>query len=118
MRAVLIIAVGALLAGLSIYALLDVARTERSRIRALPKPAWFLIALLFPVIGPVLWLSLGTRRDRPAGGEPRRRRGPSAGPAPQAGRAPDDDAAYLDFLAKQAERRRKDREREQRRKPD
>ncbi len=117
MRAVLIIAVGALLVGLSIYALLDVARTERSRIRALPKPAWFLIALLFPVIGPVLWLSLGTRRDRPAGGEPRRR-GPSAGPAPQAGRAPDDDAAYLDFLAKQAERRRKDREREQRRKPD
>ena len=54
MRAVLIIAAGALLVGLSIYALLDVARTDRSRIRALPKPAWFLIALLFPVIGPVL----------------------------------------------------------------
>lgn len=104
MRAVLIIAAGALVVGLSIYSLLDIARTERDRVRAVPKALWFLIALILPVIGPVLWLVFGRPRA------PRRTvQAPGLPPAPH---APDDDEAYLRFLGQQSRRRQEDARRE------
>ncbi|MDN5655830.1 MAG: PLDc N-terminal domain-containing protein, partial [Kocuria sp.] len=65
MRAVLIIVAAAVVVGMTIYALLDIARTEKRHIVALPKALWFMIALIFPVLGPVLWLVFGFRRYRP-----------------------------------------------------
>ncbi|WP_129656528.1 PLD nuclease N-terminal domain-containing protein [Rothia halotolerans] len=107
MRAVLIIAAGALIVGLTIYAVLDISRTSRERTKAVSKPLWVIIALLFPVIGPGLWLFFGTERAS-ARGTAGAAVGPSHAPAP------DDDAAYLEFLAKQAQRRRADEERAKR----
>ncbi|WP_269927776.1 PLD nuclease N-terminal domain-containing protein [Kocuria massiliensis] len=106
MRAALIIVAAAVVVGMTIYALLDIGRTERHRIVALPKWAWFIIALIVPVIGPGLWLAFGYRR-RPSGGR-------RADAHPTAGSAPDDDEKYLRFLQQQAERRRRDEERRRR----
>jgi hypothetical protein len=52
---------------LTVFAIVDCALTERRRVRALPKWAWILIALLLPVIGPLLWLIVGrgSARKRP-----------------------------------------------------
>ncbi|MGK4187601.1 hypothetical protein GMA10_00325 [Kocuria koreensis] len=108
MRAVLIIVAAAVVVGMTIYALLDIARTEKRHIVALPKALWFIIALIFPVLGPVLWLVFGFRRYR-AG---RRSDAGNHGLPPEG--APDDDEAYLKFLDQQAERRKRDEERRRR----
>jgi hypothetical protein len=52
---------------LTVFAVVDCALTERARTRALPKWAWLLIALLVPIVGPLLWLLIGrgTARTRP-----------------------------------------------------
>lgn len=44
---------------LTVYAVVDCALTERARVRALPKAVWILVALVLPVIGPLLWLVIG-----------------------------------------------------------
>ncbi len=44
---------------LTVFAVVDCALTERARVRALPRWAWLLIALVLPVIGPLLWLVIG-----------------------------------------------------------
>lgn len=103
MRAVLIIVAAAVVVGMTIYALLDIGRTEKRRIVALPKWAWFVIALIVPVIGPGLWLAFGYRRESARGG--------ASSARPATGTAPDDDEKYLRFLDQQAERRRRDEER-------
>lgn len=54
------------LLGLMIYCLFDVIATDRRRFRSLNKPGWLLVVLL-PVIGAILWLALG-RPPRPARG--------------------------------------------------
>jgi hypothetical protein len=50
---------------LTVFAVVDCALTERRRVRALPRWAWILIALLIPVIGPVLWFVIGRGPARP-----------------------------------------------------
>lgn len=42
-----------------IYTLIECARTERHQVRSLPKPAWFVIIILLPLIGAGLWFALG-----------------------------------------------------------
>ncbi len=89
---------------MTIYALLDIGRTEKHRILALPPWAWFIVVLLLPVVGPGLWLAFGYRREASSRGRGSTRQAPSAS-------APDDDENYLRFLRQQSERRRKDEER-------
>jgi hypothetical protein len=50
---------------LAVFAVVDCALTERARVRVLPRWAWILIALLLPVIGPLLWLFVGRASARP-----------------------------------------------------
>jgi uncharacterized integral membrane protein len=50
---------------LAVFAVVDCALTEPRRVRALPKWAWILIALLLPVVGPLLWLIVGRGSARP-----------------------------------------------------
>jgi len=52
---------------LTVFAVVDCALTERRRVRALPKWAWLLIALVVPLVGPLLWLLIGrgSARTRP-----------------------------------------------------
>lgn len=75
-----VLIVGGLLAlAAAVFAAVDCALTESGRVRALPRPLWFLVIVLLPVIGPLLWFVLGS------------------GPELVAGRptGPDDDPAFL-----------------------
>lgn len=73
---------------LMIYSMIDVTLTDRRRIRALNKTAWFFIVIL-PVIGPALWFFLG--KARPDSGGERRTL------------APDDDPNFLKNIRRDEE---------------
>jgi hypothetical protein len=77
--------------GLTVYSVIDCARTDADQVTGLPKPMWLVAILLLPVIGPLAWLVAG------------RSRGSSSPPARRLPLAPDDDP---DFLW-QIERRRR-----------
>ena len=47
---------------LTVYALVDCALLQRSRVRGLPRWVWMFVIVLIPVIGPVLWLLIGRGR--------------------------------------------------------
>jgi len=66
----------------TIYALVDLVVTPAPKVRAFPKPIWIAVIVALPVIGPVLWLTVGKSRNGPqkSGGS---------------GRAPDDDPGFL-----------------------
>lgn len=100
-RAILIIGVIALAVGVIIYSLIDCARSDARDIRGLRRGPWLAIILLLPVIGGILWLTLG--RPRYA----------SPGSVPTRGKGPDDDPEFLrdlDRRRRQAERERQGRE--------
>jgi len=77
-----------LLVAVYIYFVIDVVRTPRGEVRSLPKLVWFLVVVLVPIIGGLLWLWLG--RDWPTFGL---RFGRRSAPL-----APDDDPAFLKQL--------------------
>lgn len=51
----------------TIYTLVDVLLTDRSRVRGLQKPLWAILVVVLPVIGGLLWLIIGKAR-RTSGG--------------------------------------------------
>ena len=109
-RAMLIIGGAALIVGLTLYTLLDAVRTPAHEARTLPKWLWVLVTLLFPVVGPLMWLILGRPKAQPAAGGPRPGFGQRRGtPAPSVS-SPDDDEEYLRWLKAKAERERRSRE--------
>lgn len=111
-RAMLIIGGAALIVGLTLYTLLDAVRTPAHEARTLPKWLWVLVTLLFPVVGPLMWLILGCPKAQPAAGGPRPGFGQRRGtPAPSVS-SPDDDEEYLRWLKAKAERERRSREAE------
>jgi len=75
--------------GLTIYALIDCARTDESQIKNLPKWGWLLLIIILgppTAIGPIAYLIAG--RNKPKGGRaPKRRILP-----------PDDDPDFLGKL--------------------
>ena len=76
-----------------VFALVDLALIDRSRVRGLPRPAWILVVLLFPIVGAVLWFAVGrVRLNDIGGGSSFDRRGPIA---------PDDDPAFLNRLGRE-----------------
>lgn len=88
-KALIVIVVVVLL----VYAFFDLLATPASRVKYLPKLAWFVVVLI-PVLGPLLWILLGQRRDKgqppkPPGGQ----YGWPGGRPPTKG--PDDDPDFL-----------------------
>lgn len=63
---------------LILYALVDAAMSDASRSRGVSKPVWVVLIVVLPVIGAVLWLTIGKGR----------------GPAPVKQTAPDDDPRF------------------------
>lgn len=117
-RAMLIIGGAALIVGLTLYTLLDAVRTPAHEARTLPKWLWVLVTLLFPVVGPLMWLILGRPKAQPAAGAPRPGFGQRrSSPAPSVS-SPDDDEEYLRWLKAKAERERRSREAESNNKQD
>ncbi|MGG5259139.1 PLD nuclease N-terminal domain-containing protein [Phycicoccus avicenniae] len=90
---------------LTVYCLIDCLQSDESSIRNLPKIAWVLLVLLFPIVGPVAWLVAGrpergarSRTQQERWDDHRRSRdqrgsGPSRPP-----RGPDDDPDFLKGL--------------------
>ncbi|GAA3727208.1 hypothetical protein GCM10022225_05620 [Plantactinospora mayteni] len=103
-----LLAIGQLI--LAVVALISCLSAEDDEIRALPRFAWVLIILFFPLVGSIAWFVAGrpASPERPvAGGRP-------AGGRPAGGRdrrpplAPDDDPEFLRSL--DDERSKRDRE--------
>ncbi|CCH16426.1 PLD nuclease N-terminal domain-containing protein [Micromonospora lupini] len=79
---------------LAVCALISCLSAEEGQIRALPRIAWVLIILFFPLVGSIAWFVAGrepdpaARRAWPAGGA-------STGRQPRRPLAPDDDPEFL-----------------------
>lgn len=73
--------------GLTIYSLIDCAKTPQESVRNLPKWGWILIILFIGTLGPIAWLTAG----RPKGNRPPRRR-------PGRDLPPDDNPDFLKNL--------------------
>lgn len=43
----------------TLYTLVDAAMTESRRARGVPKPVWVVMCVVLPVIGGILWLTVG-----------------------------------------------------------
>ena len=74
---------------LLVYAFFDLLATPAERTRFLPKWLWFALVLV-PVVGPVLWMLFGQRRDRPKPPPP-----PGGGYGRPPAKGPDDDPDFL-----------------------
>ncbi|MFF2389600.1 PLDc N-terminal domain-containing protein [Agromyces sp. NPDC058104] len=108
-----------------VYALVDIIMRDESEVKQLPKFGWILLVVLLPLIGTVLWFTLG--RDYSSAPRPRPRFAAAAGAqaapvAPQAhvvprspdGRTTEEQLADLDreieYYEKRAELERRRRE--------
>jgi len=74
--------IGVLAAVFYIYSIVSVAAADRLGARGLPKAAWILVVVVFPIVGGALWFWVG-RAD---------------GPRHTRTIAPDDDADFLASL--------------------
>lgn len=89
---------GVFLLFMTLYALIDCARTPDARMKAIPKPLWFVAIVLIPLLGPVAWLVAGKiPTERPQLSAP--------------GMGPDDDPSFLRKLDDETWRSRRDRHR-------
>jgi hypothetical protein len=79
---------------LAAAALISCLSTEEEQIKSLPRLAWILIILFFPLIGSIAWFVAGRSTTRPRKTW-RPGRGPSGYERP---RAPDDDPDFLRSL--------------------
>ncbi|WIK83790.1 PLDc N-terminal domain-containing protein [Pseudoglutamicibacter albus] len=75
-----------------LYALFNAIGTPQHRVRSLPKGVWIAAIIVLPVVGALLWLTLGSDKTAPA-------------PAPR-GKGPDDDAAFLERLKLERDRKK------------
>ncbi|BFV58665.1 PLD nuclease N-terminal domain-containing protein [Kitasatospora sp. CMC57] len=78
-----------LLLALWIWAFIDCLTTPEQEVKHLPKVAWVIIVLLFPLVGSIAWLAIGKRRD-----------GLTSVRAPGRQVAPDDNPEFLASLKK------------------
>lgn len=51
--------IGFLAAVFYVYSVVSVCLSDRLSARGLPKAAWIAVVVIFPIIGAVLWLTLG-----------------------------------------------------------
>ena len=70
-----------------VYSIVDCAVQPATRHRGVPKAAWIAIVVIIPVIGGILWFTIGRRRANDSSGEIRLI-------------APDDDPQFLRSISK------------------
>ncbi|HEU0205930.1 MAG TPA: PLD nuclease N-terminal domain-containing protein [Pseudolysinimonas sp.] len=91
---------------LMIFAVVDIAVIDRARIRTLPRAVWVAIAIILPVVGPVLWFFVGRLRV----GEGTSVSAAAAAPRRLGPIAPDDDPDFLGRLHREQEQEDRIRE--------
>jgi hypothetical protein len=100
-----------LVLALDIFCLIDVIQSREDEVRNLPKIAWLLLILFFPLVGSIAWLAAG----RPQPGTGRRSAFERAVPAyPEydrpgraAGLTPESDEEFLRRIRERAEEQRR-----------
>ena len=98
--------------GIMVWAIADILLIDSGRVRGLPKFGWILLIVLLPIIGTVLWVTIGrVRLERPNHG---RYRDEPLGAASSASSAPDDDPAFLQRLRRDQQQEERIRELERR----
>ena len=85
----LFVIVPILVVAIDVFSIVDVILTDQRRVRVIPKVVWVILIVLLPLIGAVLWFTVGKER-RDGGGEPRTI-------------APDDDPTFLKNLRRDEE---------------
>jgi hypothetical protein len=85
---------------LVVVALVDIILIDNSRVRGLPKWSWILLAIILPIIGPVLWFAVGRERLEPRN-HGRYSEASATGPSVTGPRAPDDDPEFLNRLRRE-----------------
>jgi hypothetical protein len=83
----LLIGLAVVIVFFTVFVIVDTALTPRTRMRGLPKPAWVAVVVLVPVIGGILWLTVGKDRTDLARSSGRRL-------------GPDDDPDFLSNLGR------------------
>lgn len=108
-----------ILTGLLVFAVVDILAIDGGRVRGLPKYGWIGLAILLPLIGPLLWFLVGRERLEPRN-HGRYADAPAAPASPSApGRrfgpiAPDDDPDFLTRLSREQQQEDRIRELEKR----
>lgn len=102
--------------GLLVYGVIDCWQSPDRDIRTMPKWAWFLVIILLPVVGTILWLIAGRphrARHGRRGRQPASRGNPgstdtreTSPPPPPRPLGPDDDPEFLERLRREQEFRR------------
>lgn len=105
MRAFLPVFGAALLLAFWVYALVDCIRTDEFRARGLPKGAWIFVVIILPLIGAILWFTIGKEKMPRAGA--------AGGTAKSRPVYPDDDLAFLRSVDTEAEREQRIRDLEE-----
>ena len=94
---------------LGVYCLIDVIGRSDGEIRNLPKIAWIVLILLFPLVGSIAWIVAG--RPQVAGGARHERAVPQYPEYDRPGRAaatsPEDDEQFLRKVRERAEEQRR-----------
>lgn len=84
----LLIGLAVVIVFFTVFVIVDTSLTPRTRMRGLPKPAWIAVVVLVPVIGGILWLTVGKDRTDLARSSGRRL-------------GPDDDPDFLSNLGRE-----------------
>jgi hypothetical protein len=97
---------------LEIFCLIDVIVSDEDRVRHLPKIAWFLLILFFPLVGSAVWLLAGRPTATVGGGRSPYERPASAfpeydRPGRAAGTTPEADEEFLRRIRERAEDQRR-----------
>ena len=86
---------------LVLAALIDIVTKDDSQVRHLPKIVWIFLVILLPLIGSIIWFTVGreynTVVDRGSFGDPRRWESPEAAPAPVRAISTEDQLAELEL---------------------
>ena len=98
--------------GIMVWAIADILLIDSSRVRGMPKGGWVFLVVVLPLIGSVLWVTIGRERsEAPNHGRYRDQpMGVAAGRSP----SPDDDPAFLQRLKVEREQAERIRELERR----
>jgi hypothetical protein len=114
--------VGLVTFALWVFCLVEAISTPDVRMRNLPKVAWVLIVLLFPLVGSIAWLVAGRPESRPRGPSAHDRSVPDFPEYDRPGRAaavdPEKDEEFLRQIRARAEEQRKRYEQSRRPKPE
>lgn len=90
---------------LDIFCVIDIIQSPEGSVRNLPKIAWLLLVLFFPLVGSIAWLAAGRPSRQAAGRSPYERQAPAFPEYDRPGRAAGTTAESDDeFLRKVRER--------------